>query len=79
MPDTLQEAQIRVLELADCQERYSSTVYQVYDESICIFKLEDDDAHTASCYVSHFAQNKNDFFINVWSTFLTTVYHQNCV
>ena len=52
LPDVLQEAQIRVLELADCQERYSSTPYQVYDESICVFKLTDGDDHTGSCYVS---------------------------
>ena len=52
LPDVLQEAQIQVLELADCQERYSSTPYQVYDESICVFKLTDGDDHTGSCYVS---------------------------
>ena len=51
-PDILQEAQVRVLALADCQERYSSTPYQVYDESICVFKLNDSDDHTSSCYVS---------------------------
>ena len=51
LPDVLQEAQVTVLELADCQERYSSTPYQVYDESICVFKLNDDDDHTGSCYV----------------------------
>ena len=51
-PDVLQEAQIQVLELADCQERYSSTPYQVYDESICVFKLNSTDEHTGSCYVS---------------------------
>ena len=51
LPDILQEAQIRVLELSDCQERYSSTPYQVYNESICVFKLNDTDAHTGSCYV----------------------------
>ena len=51
-PNILQEAQIRVLELADCQERYSSTPFQVYNESICVFKLNDDDDHTGSCYVS---------------------------
>ena len=52
LPDVLQEAQVQVLELADCQERYSSTPYQVYDESICVFKLSDNDDHSGTCYVS---------------------------
>ena len=53
MPTNLQEARVQVLALSDCQQRYSSTRYQVYGESICIYKMTSGDDHTGSCYVSH--------------------------
>ena len=78
LPDVLQEAQIQVLALADCQERYSSTPYQVYDESICVFKLSDNDDHTGSCYVSSYSGHRCLlryyvlFFFRIWTYAIIT-------
>ena len=49
-PNTLQEAQVLALSQADCEDVYSGTPYDIYDDMICVG--HDNDVYTGACYVS---------------------------
>ena len=56
-PDTLQEAAVLALSQADCEDAYSQTPYDVFEDMVCVG--HDNDVYVGGCYVRIFPCLRN--------------------